>query len=152
VSGADGAPQTAAGWRRPLQARGALYAAVALGAVIGSVLRALVSLVAADVFGAGFPWGTLAVNVVGSFAIGFYATLTGPDGRVFAGSRQRQFVMTGLCGGFTTFSMFSLETVQRLHAGDWTAAATYAGASLLSWLAAAWLGFALASRLNRLRG
>jgi len=116
------------------------------------VLRALVAMAAVEVLGAGFPWGTLAVNVIGSFAIGFYATLTGPDGRVFAGTRQRQFVLAGFCGGFTTFSLFSLEAVQRVWAGDWPGAAFYAAVSVTTWLAAVWLGFALASRLNRLRG
>ena len=137
---------------RALRDAGALYAAIALGTVIGGVLRALASTAAHEALGAGFPWGTLFANVLGSFVIGFYATLTGPDGRVFAGTRRRQFVMTGICGGFTTFSVFSLETMLAARAGDWAAAGLNVAVSLVTWLAAVWLGFALASRLNRLRG
>jgi CrcB protein len=127
-----------------------LYAAVSIGSIIGSVLRALASLAALAWFGPGFPWGTLFVNVVGSFVIGFYATITGPDGRVFAGMRQRQFVMTGICGGFTTFSVFSLEAFEALHAGRFVLAGLYVGVSVITWLASVWLGHALASRLNGL--
>lgn len=129
-----------------------LYIAVTAGSVIGSVLRALASFAALAWAGPAFPWGTLFVNVVGSFVIGFYATITGPDGRIFAGTYQRQFVMTGLCGGFTTFSIFSLETFQTLHAGRFAAAGLYIGVSVTTWLASVWLGHALASRLNRLGG
>jgi CrcB protein len=130
----------------------ALYAAVAAGSVIGAVLRALASLALHDHLGSGFPWGTLFVNVTGSFAIGFYATLTGPDGRVFVGARQRQFIMTGICGGYTTFSAFSLETFRFLQAGDLSAAGLNICVSVTSWLVAVWLGHMLATRLNRLKG
>ena len=74
---------------------------------------------AAHHIGETFPWGTLIVNVTGSFVIGFFATLTGPDGRVFVGSKARQFVMTGICGGYTTFSSFSLQTLKLAHDGEW---------------------------------
>ncbi|MBZ9710980.1 CrcB family protein [Mesorhizobium sp. B2-1-8] len=135
-----------------LRERLLLYAVVSLGSIIGSVLRALASLAALGWFGQGFPWGTLFVNIVGSFVIGFYAAITGPDGRIFAGMYQRQFVMTGICGGFTTFSVFSLEAFQSLHAGRFTLAGLYVGISVITWLASVWLGHALASRLNRLGG
>ena len=138
-------------WHR-LRERLLLYAVVSVGSVIGSVLRALASLAALGWLGPGFPWGTLSVNIVGSFVIGFYATITGPEGRIFAGMYQRQFVMTGICGGFTTFSVFSLETFQALHAGEFVLAGLYAGISVITWLASAWLGHALASRFNRLGG
>jgi CrcB protein len=129
-----------------------LYLAVSIGSLIGSVLRAVASMAALAYLGPGFPWGTLFVNVLGSFVIGFYATLTGPGGRVFAGTRQRQFVMTGICGGFTTFSMFSLETFILVQIGNLPAAGLNIGASIVTWLAAVWLGHMLASRLNRLGG
>ena len=129
-----------------------LYATVALGSVIGGILRALASLAIQDHPEAGFPWGTLFVNVTGSFVIGFYAALTGPDGRVLAGPRQRQFVMTGICGGYTTFSAFGLETFRLLQAGNLPAAGFNVGISVVSWLAAVWLGYTLAMRLNRLKG
>ena len=135
-------------WMNPETAK--LYLAVSAGAVIGSVLRALASMAALAWLGPGFPWGTLFVNIVGSFVIGFYATLTGPGGRVFAGSRHRQFVTTGICGGFTTFSAFSLETFALLQRGNWPMAGLNIGVSVAAWFAAVWLGHMLAARLNRL--
>lgn len=129
-----------------------LYLAVCAGAVIGSVLRALASLAALAWLGAGFPWGTLFVNLAGSFVIGFYATLTGPGGRLFSGTHQRQFVMAGICGGFTTFSAFSLETLRLAQNGAWPAAGLNVVVSVAAWLVAVWLGHVLAARLNRLGG
>ena len=72
-----------------------LYCWIAIGSALGGVARYWCSGVAARLFGETFPWGTLFVNVSGSFLIGFFATLTGPDGRIFAGSTTRQFVMSG---------------------------------------------------------
>jgi fluoride exporter len=127
-----------------------LYAAVAAGGVLGSLARYIAALVIPVV--SGFPWPTLFVNITGSFIIGFYATLSGPDGRLFASARQRQFVMTGFCGGYTTFSSFSLETVRLLRAGEKHTALLYIGISVVTWLVAVWLGHTLAARLNRLKG
>lgn len=135
-----------------LRNRVALYAAIALGSAIGGVLRALVSLAALASLGPGFPWGTLIVNVVGSFVIGFFATLSGPGGRIFPDTQTRQFVMTGICGGFTTFSMFSLETLTLAQTGRWTLAGANVAVSIIAWLAAVVLGHRLATRLNRLGG
>lgn len=138
-------------WRRMSQTF-LLYAAVAAGSMIGSALRALASLGSIALLGNGFPVGTLLVNITGSFLIGFYATLTAPDGRVFASARQRQFFMAGFCGGLTTFSMFSLETLSLARDGDLVTAGLNIGISVVSWLAAVWLGHTLALRLNRMRG
>jgi CrcB protein len=143
----------AAGSRWPaVRNSAALYAAVALGSVIGAVLRALASVALLQQFGPDFPWGTLFVNVTGSFVIGFYAAWTGPDGRMIVGPRQRQFVMTGICGGYTTFSAFSLETFQFLQAGHLPAAGLNVVLSVVMSLVAVWLGHLLATRLNRLKG
>jgi len=127
-----------------------LYACVAAGAVLGGLARYLASLLMLPI--SGFPLATLFVNVTGSFIIGFYGTLSGPDGRWFASAAQRQFVMTGFCGGYTTFSSFSLETVRLLHAGLTRTALLNIVVSVVTWLLAVWLGYAAASRLNRLKG
>ena len=127
-----------------------LYACVGLGSTIGGVARYLVSLALQSI--PGLPWATLFVNVTGSFVIGFYATLSGPDGRLFASTQQRQFVMTGICGGYTTFSSFSLETFRLLQSGHGTSALLNIVVSVVGWLVAVWLGHVLAHRLNRLKG
>jgi CrcB protein len=127
-----------------------LYTYVIAGSVIGGVGRYAASVFIPPV--SGFPLATLFVNIVGSFIIGFYGTLSGPDGRLFASARQRQFVMTGVCGGFTTFSSFSLETVRLLQAGMTHTALLNIGISVVTWLLSVWLGYAAASRLNRLKG
>lgn len=127
-----------------------LYAYVIAGSVLGGVARYAASVFIPAV--SGFPLATLFVNIVGSFVIGFYGTLSGPDGRLFATVRQRQFVMTGFCGGFTTFSSFSLETVRLLQAGMTHTALLNIGISVVTWLLSVWLGYATASRLNRLKG
>jgi CrcB protein len=126
-----------------------LYIAVGLGSGFGAVARYLVSLA---LLGQGFPWATLTVNVVGSFLIGFYATLTEPDGRLFARPATRQFVLAGFCGGFTTFSIFSFETLRLAEAGRTALALTNVMVSVVLWLAAVWVGWKLGERLNRLKG
>ncbi|WP_050421048.1 fluoride efflux transporter CrcB [Bradyrhizobium tropiciagri] len=129
---------------------GILYVYVASGAVVGGLARFLVSVALQT--GTEFPWATLFINATGSFIIGFYATLTGPEGRLFASARQRQFVMTGFCGGYTTFSTFSLETFKLFHSGMKQTALVYIIASTIAWLVSVWLGHTIASRLNRLKG
>ncbi|MFT4115907.1 fluoride efflux transporter CrcB [Bradyrhizobium sp.] len=126
-----------------------LYAWVAAGSIIGGLARYLVGL-ALDT-GPGFPFATLFINATGSLIIGFYATLTGADGRVLARPEHRQFVMTGFCGGYTTFSTFSLETFRLFHGGMKYTALVYVGASVVCWLASVWLGHMIAGRYNRLK-
>jgi CrcB protein len=132
---------------RILGSVGSLYAAVIAGGVLGSLARWLVTL-AFPISSNGFPWATFLANATGCFVIGFYAELTGPDGRVFAGPRARQFVTTGICGGYTTFSGFALETVRFVLASDLGSAALYVALSVASWLAAVWAGEALAGWIN----
>jgi CrcB protein len=99
------------------------YFWVALGGAIGSMARLWLSVQVGLLTGLGFPWGTILVNIIGSLVIGFVATLTGPNGRVAVPIDAQAFVMIGLCGGFTTFSAFSLQTLELardgrlLHAG-----------------------------------
>jgi CrcB protein len=125
------------------------YLWVALGGALGSVARYAVSIGAARWLGAAFPWGTLIVNAAGSFAIGLLAALVTADGRPALGNDARAFVMIGILGGFTTFSSFSLETLNLARAGALGAAAANVGLSLVLCLAGVWLGFAMAAVFNR---
>ena len=129
-----------------------LYALIAAGGALGSIARFFLSGVVANQFGATFPWGTIIVNVTGSFVIGFYATLTGPEGRWFVSGNSRQFFMTGICGGYTTFSSFSLQTLNLADDGEWFRAGANVVLSVTSCLIAVWLGHVAALYLNKLKG
>lgn len=124
------------------------YFWVAVGSALGGVARHWFSGLAARLWGETFPWGTLLINIIGSFAIGFFGTLTGPDGRVFVGSTARQFFMVGVCGGYTTFSSFSLQTLNLANDGDWLKASSYVIGSVVLCLVAVWAGYAFAAVLN----
>jgi CrcB protein len=125
-----------------------VYAAVAAGSALGALARFLCSLALAGLPGPAFPWDTLAVNGLGSFLIGLYATVSEPGGRLPAGHAMRQFVIAGFCGGFTTFSIFSLETLLLVEARAVGLAGAYVAASLVTWLTLAWVGCRLGTRLN----
>jgi CrcB protein len=127
------------------------YFWIAVGSALGGVARYWCSGIAARLIGETFPWGTIIVNVLGSFIIGFFATLTGPDGRVFASTLTRQFVMIGLCGGFTTFSSFSLQTLNLANDGEWLQAGGNIVASVVLCLVAVWIGYLFASSVNALK-
>lgn len=129
-----------------------LYLLVALGGALGSVSRFFLSGVVAHHFGGTFPWGTFVVNVTGSFVIGFFATLTAPDGRLFASGHTRQFFMTGVLGGYTTFSSFSLQTLALARDGEWMQAGANTVGSVIACLVAVWLGHLAAAHLNQLKG
>ena len=120
-----------------------------LGSALGGVARYGLSGLVARSVGETFPWGTLVINVLGSFLIGFVATLTGPDGRVLVSPVTRQFWMPGIFGGFTTFSAFSLQTLSLAQDGEWSRAAAYVGLSVALCLVGVWLGAALAAAINR---
>jgi CrcB protein len=129
----------------------AAYVWIAIGSALGGMARYWCSGLAARLIGETFPWGTLIVNVVGSFIIGFFATLTGPDGRFLVPSLTRQFVMIGLCGGFTTFSSFSLQTLNVAADGEYLYAAVNIVLSVVLCLLAVWLGSILAAGFNTLK-
>jgi CrcB protein len=127
------------------------YIWIAIGGAIGTVGRYWLSGVVARMIGETFPWGTLLINVTGSLVIGFFATLTGPDGRVFVGSTARQFVMVGICGGYTTFSAFSLQTLNLMNDGEWFRAGGYIVLSVVLCLIAVWVGHILAININAMK-
>jgi CrcB protein len=128
-----------------------MYLVVALGGALGTTGRYFISGVAARLIGETFPWGTLIINVTGSFIIGFFAALTGPDGRLYVGSSGRQFFMTGICGGYTTFSSFSLQTLNLVNDGEWFRAGANMGLSVVLCLVAVWAGFLLANMINTIK-
>jgi CrcB protein len=100
-----------------------LYALVGLGGAAGSIGRYWLAAAVGRLTGFGFPWGTVLINIAGSFAIGCLAGLT-VHGRHPDSLALQAFTMAGLCGGFTTFSAFSLQTFELLRAGRvWEAAA-----------------------------
>ena len=132
------------------QAAMRLYLAVGCGAAIGSLTRFLSGYVIVSLLGLNALWSTAFVNVAGSWIIMAFAKLTGPDGRMMVGAASRNFVMAGFCGGLTTFSAMSLDTFILLFEGDLPLAATYLISVVGLSLAAAWLGYLMASRLNRL--
>jgi fluoride exporter len=128
------------------------YFWVAVGGALGTAARYWLSGLVAQSIGETFPWGTLIINVTGSFVIGFFAALTGPDGRLFVGSTTRQFVMTGICGGYTTFSSFSLQTLNLANNGEWLRAGSYIVVSVVFCLVAVWAGVLLAGTINAMKG
>jgi fluoride exporter len=125
------------------------YLWIALGGALGSMARYGCSSLAAGWFGETFPWGSLIINVVGSLVIGVFATLTGPDGRVLVAPDVRQFVMVGVCGGYTTFSSFSLQTLNLARAGDMLGVGGNIVGSVVLCLLAVWLGAVGAAALNQ---
>ena len=129
----------------------ATYLWIGLGSALGGMARYWGSDIVARFLGYTFPWGTLLVNVSGSLIIGFFAVITGPDGRMFVGETAKQFVMIGVLGGYTTFSAFSLQTLVLVQDGEWLHAGANVVASVVLCLAAVWVGHLLAVNLNAVR-
>jgi fluoride exporter len=123
--------------------------AVALGGALGSLGRYWLAELFAALGVSAFPWATLFANVTGSFLIGVIATLTGPDGRLLVAPELRQFWMVGVCGGYTTFSSFSLQTLTLAQGGEWARAGLNVVLSVVLCLLAVWLGHLAAAALNR---
>jgi CrcB protein len=124
---------------------------IAIGSALGGVGRYWCSGKVAQTYGERFPWGTLFVNVVGSFVIGVFGGL-GADGTSSVDLGVRQFVMIGLCGGYTTFSSFSLQTLALAHDSQWRAVWLNIIVSTIACLVAVWLGFAGALALSPVEG
>lgn len=127
----------------------AMSIAIAVGGALGSVLRYWCSFLIARTFGETFPLGTLFVNLLGSFLIVLFAEVTGPDGRLLVSSLARQFVMVGIFGGYTTFSSFSLQTLNLALDSKWELALINVALSLLFCLGGAWLGHMAGIAVNR---
>ncbi len=114
---------------------------VGLGGALGSMARYWMGIVVARHLGEAFPWGTLFINIIGSFVIAFFGTLTLPQGPHAVPNEARLFVMVGICGGYTTFSSFSLQTLELLRGGEGVAALAYILASNLFCILAAAIGY-----------
>ena len=125
------------------------YLWVSLGGALGSAARYWISGVVAERIGQTFPFGTLVVNVGGSFIIGLLAAMTIPEGRWLLSPSAREFLMIGVCGGFTTFSSFSLQTFALAQEGDWFRAVVNSFVSIICCLVAVWLGYACLNFVNK---
>ena len=137
-----------------MPAWGSTYLWIATGGALGSVARYALNGVVSEKFGATFPFGTMAVNVAGSLVIGVLGALTLPEGRMNSEARAfaTQFLMIGLCGGFTTFSSFSLQTLNLLREREWFYAGGNVLLSVMLCLVATWLGFLFGSALTATKG
>ncbi|POR51991.1 fluoride efflux transporter CrcB [Bosea psychrotolerans] len=129
-----------------------IYLWIMAGSALGGAARYWCSGFIANHFGETFPWGTILVNVLGCLIIGFFATFTGTDSRFLVSSDVRQFVMVGLCGGYTTFSSFSLQTLNLVRDGEMLRAGANIGLSLLLCLLAVWIGHLIAATVSGLKG
>jgi fluoride exporter len=129
------------------------YLWVALGGALGSVSRFWLNGLVSQRFDT-FPTGTLIINVTGSFLIGIIGALAVPEGRMDSQSRAfaTQFLMIGVCGGFTTFSSFSLQTLSLVREREWLYAGGNVVLSVVLCLVAVWLGWVLGSMFNSLKG
>jgi len=119
------------------------YLWIGLGGALGSMARHWSNGIVAALAGIGFPWGTLVINVLGSFVIGFAASTMNADGRFPTGDTPRLFLMVGVCGGYTTFSAFSLQTLALMQGGQWLPALGNVGLSVGLCMIAVWGGYLL---------
>jgi len=122
------------------------YLWVGIGSAIGGLLRYSLTRLTLSI-SASFPYGTILINVVGCLVIGYFATLTLQGGRYAVSDNLRLFVMVGLCGGFTTFSSFSLQTFDLLRTGAWGRALANVGVSVVLCLASVAAGHLLAQHV-----
>jgi CrcB protein len=119
------------------------WLAVAVGGALGSVARFWLAAAMTAMTGPRFPWGTLMINVLGSFVIGLVAGYTLTPARVAMHPDVRVFLMVGVCGGFTTFSAFSLQTLELMQGGDILPAGSYVLGSVVLCVFATWCGVAM---------
>jgi CrcB protein len=124
------------------------YLVIAIGSALGGMARQYTGVAAVRIWGIDFPWGTIVINILGSFVIGAFAALTDAEGRYPASVTTRQFVMVGLCGGYTTFSAFSLQTLGLMREGRMVEAGLNVILSVVLCLGAVALGHWFATSLN----
>jgi CrcB protein len=123
------------------------YLWITLGSALGGVLRYALTRLTLD-SSTSFPWGTILINVLGCFVIGFFGTFTFPGNRFEVPENIRLFVMVGLCGGFTTFSAFSLQTFDLIRTGELSRAIANVVLSVVLCLGAVALGHMVAHHSN----
>jgi CrcB protein len=130
------------------------YLWVAIGGALGSVGRFWLNGIVSRHFGETFPWGTMFINVTGSFIIGVIGAIAVPEGRLDSQTRAFaiQFLMIGVCGGYTTFSSFSWQTLRLMQDREWLSAGGNVILSVVLCMVAVWLGYALGSMLNSMKG
>jgi fluoride exporter len=130
------------------------YLWVAIGGALGSMARYGIGGLVSDKMGSSFPWGTLVINVTGSFIIGILGALTAPEGKMTPQSRvlTTQLLITGVCGGYTTFSSFSLQTLNLLRDREWLYAGGNVLLSVVLCLIAVWLGYFIGTLFTATKG
>jgi len=130
------------------------YLWIAIGGALGSVGRFWLNGIVSRHFGETFPWGTMFINVTGSFIIGVIGALASPEGRMDSQSRAfaTQFLMIGICGGYTTFSSFSWQTLRLMQDREWLYAGGNVILSVTLCMIAVWLGYALGSAMSSMKG
>ena len=129
-----------------------MYLWVAIGGALGSMMRYGFSGIVAELTGQAFPYGTMFVNVTGALLIGILASLSAPESRFFIPAPARILLMTGICGGYTTFSTFSLESFNLLREGEFAPALANMLLSVVLCVLAVWFGYAATFALSRPRG
>lgn len=127
------------------------YLWIAIGSALGGMSRYAVSRAVALRYGETFPWGTLVVNITGSFIIGMLAALTGPDSRLVVSPNARSFLMIGICGGYTTFSSFSLQTLELIRNRDFSEAGGNILLSVAACIAAVTIGYMAGAAMGSAR-
>ena len=115
---------------------------IGIGGFIGAILRYIISGFFYDLYGVKFPYGTLAVNIIGCFALGFFITMA--EGKFIISPQMRPFAAIGLLGAFTTFSTFSFETLALLQNELYASAFFNIIISVIVGLIAVWAGIVLA--------
>jgi len=127
------------------------YLAVGVGSALGGMGRFWIAGLIGQRYGDAFPWGTILVNITGSFTIGILAAFTGADGRLHPklSLLAGQFFMVGICGGYTTFSSFSLQTLKLIQAGSLSQAGANIVLSVAACLVAVWIGYVVGQMFAR---